>query len=102
MLSRNVDTPTFRGCLFIEEGHDGRNIYINPDAGGLIGGSTTERISLTETARFERHEDQNVSISGSYEVVNKECPSEPEERTIYIHAGDDFGILPSISRDTVD
>lgn len=98
-LSRNVDTPTFRGCLFIEEGHDGRNIYFSPDAGGLVGGSKTERIPLIENAHYERHEDQNVSISGNYNVVNEECPSEPEERTIYVHAGEDLGILSSVSRD---
>jgi hypothetical protein len=102
LLSRNVDTPTFRGCIFIEESHDGRNIYVNPDAGGLVGGSTTERIPLVEDAHYERHEDQNMSISGNYTVVNEECPSEPEERTIYIHAGDDLGILSSVSRDTID
>lgn len=101
-LSRNVDTPTFRGCIFIEEGHDGRNIYVNPEDSGLVGGSTTEIVPLTEDAHYERHEDQNVSISGNYTVVNEKCPSEPEERTIYIHGGDDLEVLSSISRDTVD
>jgi len=101
-LSRNVDTPTFRGCLFIEEGHEARNIYFSPDTGGIVSGSTTERISLMEDAHYERHEDQKVTISGNYTVVNEECPSESEERTVYIHAGDDLGILSSVSRDTID
>lgn len=98
-LSRNVDAPTFRGCLFIKEGHDGRNIYVSPDAGGLVGGSTTERIPLTEDAHYERHEDQNITISGNYTVVNEECPSEPEERTIYIQEGQTNGIISSVTRD---
>jgi len=78
LLSRNVDTPTFRGCLFIKEDRDDRAIYINPDAGEIIPGKTTERIPLTENAHYERHEDQNMSISGNYTVINEECPSEPE------------------------
>ncbi len=98
-LSRNVDTPTFRGCLFIEEGHDGRNIYVNPDNRGLVSGSTTDTIPLTESAHYERREDQNITISGNYTVVNEECPSEPEERTIYIHEGDVNGIISSVTRD---
>lgn len=99
LLSRNIDTPTFRGCLFIEEGHDGRNIYVNPDVGGLVSGGTTDRISLTEDAHYERHEDQNVTISGNYTVVNEECPSEPEERTVYIHEAGDSRALSSIDMD---
>jgi hypothetical protein len=99
LLSRNVDSPTFRGCLFIKEGHDGRNIYVNPDEPGLVKGSTTERIPLTEDAHYERSEDQNVTISGNYTVVNEECPSEPEERTIYIHEGETNGIISSVARD---
>ena len=98
-LSRNVDAPIFRGCMFIEEGQDGRNIYINPDAGGMISGGTTARISLTENAHYESHEDQNVSISGNYTVINEECPSEPEERTVYIHEAEGSGIISSVARD---
>jgi hypothetical protein len=97
LLSRNVDTPTFRGCLFIEEGHDRRNIYVSPDDRGLIAGSATERLSLTESVRSPH--DQNMSVSGNYTVVNQECPSEPEERTIYIHEGETNGI---ISREAID
>lgn len=96
-LSRNVDAPAFRGCVFFEEGKDGRNVYLHPDDSGIIEGSTTERLPLTETVRSPH--DQNVSVSGNYTVVNEECPSEPEERTIYIHEGEANGI---ISREVVD
>lgn len=98
-LSRNIETPTFRGCLFIEEGRDGRNIYVDFDDRGLIAGGITERIPLTEDAHYERQEDQNITISGNYTVVNGECPSEPEKRTIYIQEASDLGILSSATMD---
>lgn len=96
-LSRNVDTPRFGGCIFFEEGQDGRNLYVSPDAEGIIEGSNTKRLPLTERVRSQR--DQNVSVSGNYTVVNEECPSEPEEKTIYIHEGESNGI---ISREVID
>ena len=98
-LSRNVNTPTFRGCLFIEEGHDGRIIYVNPEGGGIIGGSTTERVPLVENAHYERHEDQNITITGNYTVVNEDCPEEPNERTIYINQSDGSELLRSVVQD---
>jgi len=40
-----------------------------------------------------------MSFRGNYTVINEECPSEPEERTIYIHESDGRELLSSVIRD---
>lgn len=98
VLSRNVDVPTFRGCLYMSEDHEPRNIYIHPDDPGLIGGGETERTSLADTVNSPHRE--NVTYSGNYSVVRgQECPSDAEERTIYISEGEEFEMLRSEIRD---
>lgn len=96
LLSRNVETPAIRGCVSVSEDYE-RNIYIRPDTGSVISGGSTETVSLKENLR-SRH-DENITVSGNYTVVEGECPSDPEEKTIYVHEGDDSGVLPSVARD---
>lgn len=100
LFSRNLETPSFRGCMFIQEGFDGRNIYINPDTPGIISGSSEKRISLREEVHLRfSEEDRNITVKGNYTVVNSECPDEPEEKTIYIREGEENGVISSVVRD---
>lgn len=100
LFSRNLEMPTFRGCVFVQEGFDGENIYISPDTSGLISGSSEKRIPLNEEVHFRvSEEDRNITLKGNYSIVNSECPDEPEERTIYVHEGEESGVISSIVRD---
>lgn len=96
-LSRNIDVPGFGGCLSASSDLERRGVYISPENKGLISGSTTERIRLTETVRSRPGE--NVSLSGNYSIVQGECPSDPDEMTIYIQESDGHEILSSAARD---
>jgi len=96
-VSRNTEEKRFTGCIATRGDHR-RNIYLRPDADGIIAGSSTETIPLKETGR-RFHEEGNVSIEGEYSIVNEDCPSEPDDMTIYISEGESSGSTPSVVRD---
>lgn len=88
-LSRNIEVPDYNGC--VSKGGETDLLYFRPDTRGIIGGSETRRISLTDEIR--PRPDTNVSWSGIYEVVNSECPSELEDGKIYITEDENPGVL---------
>ncbi len=95
LLSRNVDVPSFRGCLSISEEHNPRPVFMSPGNRDLIGGGTVERLSLNDTVGSRP--DENVTVSGTYSIERGECPSEPEDMTIYIDDASGSGIFRSVA-----
>lgn len=92
-LSRNVDMPSYRGCLFVAKGKYDTSLHLGPEDIGIISGSDVERFNLTATVRTRP--DRNTGISGAYDIVRGECPEDPDNMTIYIWEADGRGVLRS-------
>jgi hypothetical protein len=91
LFSRNMDLPRHTGCLVFSENESPERIYSSPDGKGIIMGQKKEKFNITETIgeRHERRlnqEDEDLNLSGSYKVYNKECPESPNKKGAFVHS----------------
>jgi hypothetical protein len=94
-LSRNVDLPSYGGCVaYNETVKDG--LFISPEGDGLIKGGATETYNLTDDVRIRELNEppagdtirQREAIEGDYQIRTGECPDRPDNKTIYVSSED--------------